>query len=47
MVLDLYRYNFFCWIETKLISTGPFAGLLYELWMIDGDNSEAISGMND
>jgi hypothetical protein len=25
----------------------PFIGLLYQPWMIDGDNCDAISGMNE
>jgi hypothetical protein len=25
----------------------PFIGLLYQPWMIDGDDSGAISGMNE
>jgi hypothetical protein len=33
--------------EPSRLLLRPFVGLFYRPWMIDGDDCEAISGMND
>jgi hypothetical protein len=34
-------------VEPSPLLLQPLIGLLYGLWMIDGDDFEEISGMND
>jgi hypothetical protein len=34
-------------VEPSLLLLRPFIGLLYQPWMIDGDDCGAISGMNE
>jgi hypothetical protein len=34
-------------VEPSLLLLRPFSGLLYQPWMVDGDDYGAISGMNE
>jgi hypothetical protein len=34
-------------VEASPLLLRPFVGLLYQHWMIDGDDSESISGMHE
>jgi hypothetical protein len=38
-------FYLFSWSGTELTILRPFIGLLYQAWMIDGDDCGAISGM--
>jgi hypothetical protein len=40
-------FYFFSFIYAAGVEPSPFFGLLYLLWMLEGDDCGAISGMNE
>jgi hypothetical protein len=44
---NLNIFLFWAGVEPSPLLLKPFIGLLYQHWMVDGDNCAAVGGMNE
>jgi hypothetical protein len=47
MPCDIFLFIYGAGVEPSPLLLRPFISLLYQLWMIDGDDCRAVSGMDE